>query len=273
MVRFTLATAVVVLALAPLSAQTNPVDGSGLYKQTLPGVAWVVTERRDGAAFSTAWVADAKNRLLVTNNHVVDRSTKLRVYFPQMENGKTVAEREWYERNGTAFPAEVVAADPKCDLAVIQVEKMPEGVKELKLAAGGPEPGSVVHTIGNSGSSPALWVFTSSNVRQVYRSRFRGFDGVVVETSLATDKGASGSPVLNPAGEVVAVVYAQTDTGRLVTLSVDASEVKTILKTAGEELASGKPRKPKADPADETGTGRFKIDLEPQRLRPPDKKD
>lgn len=213
-------------------------DSSTIYKQTLPGIAWVVSEIKGGTGTGTGWVIDKKNRLLVTNHHVIDRSKRVVVFFPEQKNGKTVAERDWYAENGKPIPAKVIASDPTKDLAILQVDRIPESAVELKLATESPEPGEVVHTVGNSGSSGALWVYSSSNVRQVYRGKEGGFDGQLVETSLPVDPGASGSPIVNGAGEVVAVTFA-AGKGRLVTLSVGVPEVKGMLKTAVAKLADG----------------------------------
>lgn len=244
------AAAAFALAVSPMAtpaANANPTDASAVYKQTLPGIACVIGETRGGASQGTGWVVDKANKLLVTNFHVVERCKNLVVFFPETKDGKLVAEVEWYKRNAKPIEARVVATAPKHDLAVIQVDSLPEAVKELKLAGDSPEPGSVIHTVGNPGSSQALWVYTNSNVRAVYRYRVDGVDARVVETSLAIDPGASGSPVVNAAGEVVAVIFAYNPKGRLVTLSVDVSEVKLVLEDARLE-AKGEGRKtPKAD--------------------------
>src|SRR5262249_25594156 len=154
------------------------------------GVAWVVTAKpaagRVRECEGTAWVADAKNRLLVTNHHVTDGARAIRVYFPTSDgHGSVATSRDWYESNGPGVGGRVVAADPKKDLAVIQVDGLPGGVKELKLAGGSAEPGELAHTVGNSGSSQALWGYANGTVRSVYQMATRDgtFAGRVIESS------------------------------------------------------------------------------------------
>ena len=50
--------------------------------------------------------------------------------------------------------------EPRCDLAVIELERMPPGVQALRLAASSVVPGQRIHSIGNPGVSGALWVYT-----------------------------------------------------------------------------------------------------------------
>ena len=74
--------------------------------------------------------------------------------------------------DGAVARARVVARDPKRDLALIEVEAIPPDVTAMKLAADSAEPGDRVHSVGNPGTSDALWIYTSGTVRQVYQKRY-----------------------------------------------------------------------------------------------------
>ena len=80
----------------------------------------------------------------------------------------------------------------------------------------------------------ALWGYANGTVRAVYQmaSRDGTFTGRVIESSVPAGPGSSGSPVLNAAGEVIGVVFANKRNARRVTLSVDAAEVRVLLATA-----------------------------------------
>lgn len=226
--------AVTIMALQPAG------DGTGVYCETLPGVAWVVTDKparagqRDECE-ATAWLADAKGRLLVTNAHVTDRANSIRVYFPSTDrSGRVASDRAWYEAVGSGILGRVVTTDARKDLSVIQVDELPRGVKELKLALQSAPRGAAAFTIGNPASSQALWACAYGTVKEVYPLALRDgtFAGQVLECSAPAASGASGSPVVNTAGEVIGVVFATTKSARPVTLSVDAVEVRAILEAA-----------------------------------------
>lgn len=241
-----------VLGLNPAADPVGPTDGgaSEVYRETLPGVAWVVTARPCGCGGArefegTAWVADVRNRLLVTNFHVVEGARVIRIYFPTADRtGRVATRREWYESNGPGIVGRVVAADSTKDLAVIQVAELPPGTKELRLADDSPEPGAAAHTVNNAGVNEALWAYANGTVRRVYPlvTRDGTFAGRVVESSVPSGPGASGSPVVNTSGEVIGVVFAGKRDSRPVTLSVDAVEVRLVLEAAGRAVANADPR-------------------------------
>jgi hypothetical protein len=115
----------------------------------------------------------------------------------------------------------------------VQLDKLPEGAEPAKLAANSPTPGDAVESIGNPGSSDALWVYTSGTVRSVYRKQFRTGAGdhefTVVETQSPINTGDSGGPVVNSAGELVAIAQAIAPNARLVSYAVDITEVKGFM--------------------------------------------
>src|SRR5437763_14108779 len=81
-----------------------------------------------------------------------------------------------------AFPARAIAGDQRQDLALLQLESVPEGVAALPLAPRSARPGEVVHSIGNAGlgegmEDGTLWWYTSGTVRQVYRRKVKTAEG------------------------------------------------------------------------------------------------
>ena len=243
--------AAVVAALLALTPAANP-DGAPpghVHRDTLPGVAWVVTVKPAAAEAprefeGTAWVADAGRRLLVTNHHVVDLARAIHIHFPtECRAGEVATARDWYEARGPGIVARVVAANPLKDLAVLQVRQLPAGVKELRLA-GGAAPGELAHTVGTASTSQqALWSHATGSVRTVYQLATRDgkFAGRVFESTLPAGPGASGSPVVNAAGEVIGVVFAARADDRPGTLSVDAAEVRALLEAANRAITAERP--------------------------------
>lgn len=246
-----LSAALALAALVGFNPPAAPVapsepDENALYRQTLSGVAWVVTTRSAqepalAAEFEgTAWVADDGLRLLVTNYHIVDAARVVRVHFPvQDRTGALVANRDWYEANQAGVVARVVAANPLKDLAVIQVKHLPTGVKSLKLAGCAAKPGELAHCVGIAGPKQNLWVCSNGSVGGVFQliTDDGKFSGRVFESSIAAGPGASGSPVVNAAGEVWGVMFAKRGSSRPVTLIVDVVELKPLLEEAARTVA------------------------------------
>jgi tetratricopeptide (TPR) repeat protein len=200
-----------------------------LYGRTLRGTALIITPTGIG----TGWVIDLDKKILVTNEHVVTTHEKVEVIFPTYDkDGSPVAERSYYRKQAQRFAAEVIDADGQRDLAVIRLkERPPEGVTAVKLAEREPQPSDRVHSIGNPDASDALWVYSAGTVRQVYRKEWRYRSGPVhaarvVETQAAINPGDSGGPVVNDAGELVAVVSGRLPEASLLSWCIAATEVK-----------------------------------------------
>jgi tetratricopeptide (TPR) repeat protein len=204
---------------------------SDLYSRTLRGTALILTPTGSG----TGWVIDRDEGLLITNEHVVGQHEQVAVIFPaQGANGRPIAEFAYYARGTRSIPADVVDVDLRHDLALIRLrDRMPEGVTPLKLADEEPRPSERLHSIGNPSASGALWVYSEGTVRQVYLKEWRYATGPmrsarVVETQSPINPGDSGGPVVNDAGELVAVVSGRQNDASLMGWCIAAAEVKTF---------------------------------------------
>jgi tetratricopeptide (TPR) repeat protein len=228
--RAALAVALVAACIGPARAEGPAED---LYARTLRGTALILTPTNTG----TGWLIDLEQGVLVTNQHMVNAHEKVEVIFPTYDkDGRPVAERSFYRQHAQRYPAVVIDADNQRDLAVIRLqERPPEGVRAIRLAEREPRPGDRVHSIGNPDASDALWVYSAGTVRQVYRKEWRyasgpAHAGRVVETQSAINPGDSGGPVVNDAGDLVAVVAGRQREASLMSWFVAAAEVKEYLE-------------------------------------------
>ncbi len=208
----------------------QPITNKEIYQKTLKSTAFIVVPYEDSASLGTGWVLDLEKRLIVTNHHVVGTSDRCEVYFPAYKDGKLIADQKHYLRDERSIAGKVFDSDRTRDLAIIQLESIPEGIEALKLCEQGTSPGEMVFSVGNPGSSDALWVYTTGTVRAVYHRAYRLsgdqlVDAQVVETQSPTNRGDSGGPVVNDRGELVAVVSAGDPDAQLMTLFIDVSEV------------------------------------------------
>jgi 2-alkenal reductase len=179
--------------------ELNPQAGHDLeaalvavYQQANPSVVYIITALGSGSGF----VYDNQGHI-VTNNHVVEGSRSFEIVFSSSERRA----------------ATLVGADPDSDLAVLQVEDMPEGVGPLPLA----EPdtlvvGQFVVAIGNPfGEQGSMsWGIVSGLGRSLSSQRTTTGGSTyslpqVIQTDAPINPGNSGGPLLNLAGEVVGI--------------------------------------------------------------------
>lgn len=175
---------------------------SSLYEAVSPGVVNInVLINRNGltgGASGSGFVLDDQGHI-VTNQHVVDGATYVAVVF----------------YNGDEATAEIIGTDPDSDLAVIQVNEMPQGVHPLKLGDSDQVlVGDWVVAIGNPfGNQSSMSLGIVSAVGRTIDS-IEGVYGIpqAIQTDAAINPGNSGGPLLTLGGEVIGV-NAQIATG------------------------------------------------------------
>ena len=230
--------------------------GAAVYRKVLPATVWIQSDRGGGRmATGSGSLIDRGRRLVLTNYHVVGNVKDATVFFPDYgPNKKVVPERQHYidRANRLGIPGEVVEIDKEGDLALIRLDRVPEGAAELPLAADSPEPGQAVHSIGNPGRSGALWVYTPGKVRQVYSKKWQAkldprtvltFQARVIETASPTNPGDSGGPLVNDNGELVGVTQGGAIDADALSIFVDLSEVRRLVnRPSVQALRSTEPR-------------------------------
>jgi putative serine protease PepD len=144
----------------------------------------------EGQAAGTGFVLSADG-FIVTNDHVVDGATDITVDFA----------------DGSSVSAEVVAADPNADLAVLKVDRT--DLTPLPLGSSAAlQVGDQLVAIGNaldlSGEPTVTTGIVSANGRSLTEP-----NGVklvnLIQTDTAINPGNSGGPLLNMSGEVVGI--------------------------------------------------------------------
>ncbi len=178
----------------------------------------------------TGWMYDNDGHI-VTNNHVVEGATQMTVYF----------------NNGMWAEAELVAADPQADLAVIKVTP-PEGVAWQPLALAEPNSAHVGYYVAALGSPFGLEETMTVGVisalgRSVPTDQQSGASSYslpdVIQTDTAINPGNSGGPLLNLNGEVVGVNFAINTTSGSNSGVGFAIPVSVVQKVVPALLAEG----------------------------------
>jgi S1-C subfamily serine protease len=202
-------------------ASSNDLEASliQVYQNTNPSVVYIITPSGSGSGF-----VYSQDGMIVTNNHVVAGTRSFEVVFA----------------NGDRQRASLVGADTDGDLAVIQVEQLPEGVSPLSLAeADSLQVGQFVVAIGNPfGEQGSMTLGIVSALGRSLPSQ-RGLTTgstyslpEVIQTDAPINPGNSGGPLLSLDGQVVGVnaaIASQTGTNSGVGFSIPVSAVRLIV--------------------------------------------
>jgi serine protease Do len=156
-------------------------------------------------AYGSGVILDTKG-LILTNYHVVRDATKIFVRVP----------------GGKGSYADVLAADPRSDLAVLKLLKPPAGLKAVKMGRGEDlEAGNLVVAVSNpyaagfaDGNPSADWGVISNLRRRVSDKQMREdervkplvYYGTLIQTSTRINFGCSGGALLNLDGELIGLI-------------------------------------------------------------------
>jgi S1-C subfamily serine protease len=237
--RMTLAASVIFLLPGLLRAA----DAADLHTRLLFATAWV---RAATEGVGAGWVVDAKRRWLITNLHVVGDQDRVEAIFVVTKDGKPISERSYYLENqkrlheqGRAVRGKVILRRLSSDLALIELDKLPEGITALPLAQVMAQCGEHVHSIGHRRDAEALWCYCAGDVRQSGRltdgyfwhgkKLAAGVRSLIVQAPILP--GDSGGPLVNDSGEVVGVV-AGLRPAPLAAIAIQVDEVRELLAEA-----------------------------------------
>jgi tetratricopeptide (TPR) repeat protein len=205
-----------------------PSGGAEVYRRALAGMAWVQT----GATASrpSGCLIDRERRLLLTSCQALGRQEVVKAVFPVVDRGRLVAQE------GRAGGGCVLARDARRNLALVELDAVPNGTRALRLAADSPAPGERVHLLDNRGGAEALWLYTRGAVRQVTRAPLRSTPDepapLAVVAQLPPHDENAGGPLLDDRGEVVGITTDREAAQQELSYAADVSEVRAFLAEA-----------------------------------------
>jgi HEAT repeat protein/S1-C subfamily serine protease len=220
-------------------------DGEEIYKRLLKSTVYIVSviTAPDGRYLSrgTGVLVDEAERLVITNEHVAnDSADSIAVMFPVLRSGSVpIKDPAFYDgqiSKGKGIPVKLVRVERKRDLALLQLESLPEGVAPLRLAAESASPGQAIYSLGaQPKGSQGMWQNNPGVVRQVAPATWRYRDGFergceLIQSNMAINPGDSGGPVVNNRCALVGVNALSDPEARLVTGHIDLTEVRDLLK-------------------------------------------
>jgi serine protease Do len=174
------------------------------------------------------------NGVIVTNQHVVAKATKVLVTLP----------------DGTDLPAKVLGEDPLTDIAVVKVDRqslptMPVGhsndlmIGEWVVAMGNP----YAYLLGNAEPTVTVGVVSATSRNILPTGDQTGLYLDMIQTDAAINPGNSGGPLTNALGEVVGVNSSIfSNSGGSVGLGF-AIPIERALRVADEIIKNGSVRR------------------------------
>jgi HEAT repeat protein len=198
----------------PIAPSDEPgLTGEQISRRLRKSACWIVAEERQGekpvVRSGSGTLVDRVERLVLTNEHVANnQSTAVYVLFPTYRNGKLVTDNAEYKaeiRSGNGIKARVVreGVDRRRDLALLQLERLPEDVVPLRLASRPPQQGQQIHTLGGSPEgNQGQWIYSDGKVRGIFKERWNYSDGVereaeVIASTVSINRGDSGGGAVN----------------------------------------------------------------------------
>ena len=176
----------------------------------------------------SGFVTEVNNqRVVVTNNHVIDGAINFTVTFS----------------DGNSYPATVLGQDAKADLAILSVSNMPSEATGLSLLSSSTlSVGDPVIAVGTPyGLSGTLTTgIVSALGRTIVESSDSGEGGQqipdTIQTTTPINSGNSGGPLLNYAGQVVGITTAGISNSEGLGFAIPSS---TIIREIATLVSSG----------------------------------
>jgi putative serine protease PepD len=178
------------VAAAATTATTTRLTAGQIYRTASAGVVDLMVTSGQGSAEGSGFVVDTKGDI-VTNAHVVDGATAIRVTFS----------------DGTKATAQVVGRDTATDLAVVRVSVATAKLHPLTLGdSDGVQVGDGVLAIGSPfGLSETLTTGIVSALDRSIHSPSGATIGGAIQTDASINPGNSGGPLLDASGRVIGV--------------------------------------------------------------------
>lgn len=218
-------------AAPTLSVAATQGDVPALVKQTMPGVVEITARSGDGGSpfepggtsTGSGFVIDRSGRV-VTNEHVVSGAENVSVRFS----------------NGEEADARVVGTDPSTDVALLELDGLPDGVEALRLGSSSSlEIGEPVIAIGSpfglEGTVTAGIV--SALGRELEAPNGFAIDGAV-QTDAALNRGNSGGPLIDADGAVVGMnsqIASESGSNSGIGYAVPVETIRSVVEQLEED--------------------------------------
>ncbi len=234
----TAATTVPAPELTPVTPATAQTPGASAGGQAAPAASEQVIEAVNdrvgpavvtitpGTGLGSGFLIDAEGHI-VTNNHVIEGA---------QNNEVLVRFSGLFDTLG-----QVVGTDPDSDIAVVDVDELPEGVQPVELGDSSQlRVGQTTIAIGNPlGQERTVTTGIVSALGRTISEQQSGYAiGGAIQTDAAINPGNSGGPLLDAAGRVIGMntaILSQSGTSSGVGFAVPVNLIKKVVPALIEQ--------------------------------------
>lgn len=196
-----------------------------VYRQASPAVANILTKATEYDFFmdpvpvegaGSGFVIDPRGYIL-TNFHVVQEAQSIEVVLGDQSR----------------FPAKIIGADQRNDVALIKIDPKDKKIVALPLGdSGAIQVGQKVLAIGNPfGFQSTLTTGVVSALGRTVQTGQNTFIDEAIQTDAAINRGNSGGPLINSHGEVIGInsaIYTPTGTTAGIGFAIPINTAKSI---------------------------------------------
>jgi S1-C subfamily serine protease len=223
---------------------TNPMPGLPVWtgaEALARATVWVRPRATDGRAAGA--LIDFDRKLVLTSATAVGHDPVIELIAPKWEAGQVLAELDSYRDQlglrlvGRCVSGIVLARDPVRDLALVELDAVPEDLVSLTLAHAEPRMGDRVASMGHPTGIDLFWLYAAGTVRSVGTvelGREGPADRPKVRASLLQlphQGSASGGPVVNEAGDLIGLVAAREAARQEMAYAATPAEIQAFLRT------------------------------------------
>jgi S1-C subfamily serine protease len=196
-----------------------------IYRQASPAVANILTKATEYDFFmdpvpvegaGSGFIIDA-NGYILTNFHVVQEAQSIEVVLGDKSR----------------YPAKVIGADPRNDVALVKIDPKGKKLTALPLGdSGALQVGQKVLAIGNPfGFQSTLTTGVVSALGRTVQTSQTSFIDGAIQTDAAINRGNSGGPLINSRGEVIGInsaIYTPSGTTAGIGFAIPINTAKLI---------------------------------------------
>jgi serine protease Do len=258
------------LALVAMSARAEEIDYKKLYSTASPAVVLIYGEQGQVGSVGTGSIIDRAG-LVVTNAHVIlnhDTKQPFPKLFIFLKPDKITGQNEQDLKRG--FKAQLLAYNAALDLAVLAIERPPEGLPVVPLAEDEVGVGEATAAIGHP-EHGAKWSLTTGRIG----GNWANFEGVagkdVYQMETSVNRGNSGGPLLDGNGYMVGIntsIARRSEDGLAITGINFALKSAVVRRWLGETLPQvdlKQAKAPEPPPAPKVVAAAEPPPLEPER--------